>query len=280
MCITGHIAKLNIQFDLKSSELNKRLEKYQTNEKYVYTIRTVVVEELLFKGTKIYSSKYYDLYNDNGVIIQYQRDLRNSKYVGAIFYSKTEAILYVLSSDIYEAEYLMSEYATFYYILNNRDAVLIHSSSICYKDKAYLFSAKSGTGKSTHTGLWIKLGLAEYINDDKNIIVYENGTFFVCGNPWSGKHGLDNNLCVELKGIIYLKRAEKCEIHKLNKLENYKNLLAHTLLPNPLLDNKKWEKLISILLNTNAYSLGANISNEAVQVVKKELDGELDEDKK
>ena len=66
-----------------------------------------------------------------------------------------------------------------------------------------LFTAKSGTGKSTHTRYWLEAfgNRAAIINDDKPFIRLDTPAPMICGAPWSGKHGLDTNLSVPLAGI-------------------------------------------------------------------------------
>lgn len=76
------------------------------------------------------------------------------------------------------------------------DAFLFHCSAVAVDGEAYLFTAPSGTGKSTHTRLWReRFGeRAVMINDDKPLIRMEEGTFYVYGTPWNGKHHLSVNL--------------------------------------------------------------------------------------
>lgn len=77
----------------------------------------------------------------------------------------------------------------------DHDAFLFHCSAVAVDGEAYLFSAPSGTGKSTHTRLWReRFGeRAVMINDDKPLIRMEEGTFYVYGTPWNGKHHLSVN---------------------------------------------------------------------------------------
>ena len=70
------------------------------------------------------------------------------------------------------------------------DTFLFHGSVVAVDGQAYLFTATSGTGKSTHTRIWRKVfkERAFMVNDDKPLLrVYEDGVR-VCGTPWDGKH--------------------------------------------------------------------------------------------
>jgi len=114
-------------------------------------------------------------------------------------------------------EYLASG-RVFYRRLLDFDGMLLHASAIAMDGKAYLFSADSGTGKSTHVGLWRQLFGDErvrIINDDKPALRLEDGTWYVYGTPWSGKYGLNLNLRYPLAGICFLERAP------MNKIEPY-----------------------------------------------------------
>lgn len=89
------------------------------------------------------------------------------------------------------------------------DTLLLHGSAVAVDGAAYLFTARSGTGKSTHTRLWREVfgNRAVMINDDKPFLRLTANGIFACGSPWSGKHGLDSNVTLPLKGICILERG-------------------------------------------------------------------------
>ena len=91
------------------------------------------------------------------------------------------------------------------------DTLLVHGSAIAVDAEGFLFTAHSGTGKSTHTRLWRQvLGeRAVMVNDDKPFIQLSGSGALLYGSPWSGKHGLDCNLCVPLRGICILERGQE-----------------------------------------------------------------------
>ncbi len=109
-----------------------------------------------------------------------------------------------------------------YVILSNKfsrkvlrfSALMLHSSCVVVDNKAYLFSADSGTGKSTHTENYLKaFGSRAYIlNDDKPIIRAEENGIFAYGTPFSGKHEIHKNAKAEIGGICFLFRGEKNQI--------------------------------------------------------------------
>lgn len=112
-----------------------------------------------------------------------------------------------------EAEYLGTG-GDFYKELLNYNGFCLHSSAVVYEGKAYLFSADSGTGKSTHTALWLNmLGDQAYIiNDDKPALRLIDGIWYAFGTPWSGKDDISVNTSVQIGGICLLERGDINEI--------------------------------------------------------------------
>lgn len=99
----------------------------------------------------------------------------------------------------------IADYLTYY------DRALMHGSAICVDGKAYIFTALSGTGKSTHTRLLRKLlgDRCTMINDDKPFLIFEQDQVLVCGTPWMGKHRIGSNIIKPLGGIFFLRRSEE-----------------------------------------------------------------------
>lgn len=102
------------------------------------------------------------------------------------------------------------------------ETVAIHSSCIVNLDKAVLFLGESGTGKSTHTSLWLQhIPGSSLLNDDSPIVRCIGGTLWVYGSPWSGKTPCYKPLRYELKGCVRLSQAPENSIHKLSVLHSY-----------------------------------------------------------
>ena len=113
------------------------------------------------------------------------------------------------------------------------DTFLFHGSAAAVDGQAYLFTAKSGTGKSTHTKLWRELlgDRAVMVNDDKPLIrVNENG-IMIFGTPYNGKHRIGKNISVPLKAVCILERSEKNHIRQISKAEAYPMLLQQAYRP-------------------------------------------------
>ena len=93
-----------------------------------------------------------------------------------------------------------------------------HGSAVAVDGKAYLFTAPSGTGKSTHSRLWRQMlgNRVSMINDDKPFLRLQKGELWVYGSPWQGKHNLGQNTCAPLGGICLLSQAYENAIERLS----------------------------------------------------------------
>lgn len=93
----------------------------------------------------------------------------------------------------------------------------LHASAVVLDGGAYLFSAPSGMGKSTHTALWLKRFQGSYIlNDDKPVIFPENERVTVWGTPFAGKTDLQVNLGVPLRAVCFLKQGNENSITRID----------------------------------------------------------------
>lgn len=152
-------------------------------------------------------------------------------------------------------------------ILDNYDGLFFHSSALMFDGKAYLFSAPSGTGKSTHTALWRKHfgGKVRMINDDKPIIRKKDGIFYVYGTPWMGKSDIGANISAPLKAVFLLERDSKNYAEKVSVGKVFSKLLEATLVSkNQERMSKILELYDEIFSTVDLYSLHCTISDDAV----------------
>ncbi len=150
------------------------------------------------------------------------------------------------------------------------DTVLFHGSCVAVDGAGYLFAAKSGTGKSTHTRLWRELlgDRAVMVNDDKPLIrVGGDGTATAFGTPWNGKHRLGADVAVPLKGLCILERASENVIRPVSKAEAYPMLLQQVYRPLDGGAMKKTLNLIDALAGAvRLWRLDCNMEPEAARV--------------
>ena len=163
----------------------------------------------------------------------------------------------------------ISEYMPFW------DTFMLHGSAIAVDGHCYVFSAKSGTGKSTHSRLWRDLlgNHAVMVNDDKPLIkIQENGIGIVYGTPWDGKHRLSSNTAVPLKSICLLERSEKNWIHEIDEREAFPMLLQQVYRPYTI---EAMEKTIELVqrMKVRFYRLGCNMDISAADLSYNKMKG-------
>lgn len=151
----------------------------------------------------------------------------------------------------------------------DHDTLLFHGSAISVDGQGFLFTAKSGTGKSTHTRLWREQfgDRAAMVNDDKPLLRVCDDHVEVCGTPWTGKHGLGANMTVPLKGICILSRSEQNHIQPISVEQALPMLIQQSYRPDdPVAVMKLLSLLDKMTKRTGLYALGCNMEPEAAMV--------------
>lgn len=167
-----------------------------------------------------------------------------------------------------DREYLVSG-SSFYRQLLQFDGMMLHASAVVVDGKAYLFSADSGTGKSTHTQLWLqKFGDRAYIlNDDKPALRLHDGIWYAYGTPWSGKHDISVNTGVPVAGIAMVERAEENSIVPFGGIEAVLALVRQVNRPKDQAFRARLLELLDRLMaDVPVWRLRCNMDAEAVEV--------------
>ena len=146
------------------------------------------------------------------------------------------------------------------------DTILMHGSVVAVDGEAYLFTAKSGTGKSTHTRFWREVfgERAVMVNDDKPLLKLTEDGVLACGTPWDGKHRLSTNVCLPLKAICILERGEENEIHPISPQEALPMVFQQTHRPKNM--GKYMEIIDKLMQRVSFYRLKCNQTTEAAKV--------------
>lgn len=106
------------------------------------------------------------------------------------------------------------------------DTLMIHASVTAYKGAGYVFLGRSGTGKSTHSRLWLEnIEGTWLLNDDNPVIRVVDGAVNVYGTPWSGKTPCYKNEVLPLGGVVRLSQAPYNKIERLPLLRAYASLM-------------------------------------------------------
>ena len=153
------------------------------------------------------------------------------------------------------------------------DTFLFHCSAVAVDSKAYLFTASSGTGKSTHTRLWREVfgDRAVMINDDKPLLRVTSDAVLVYGTPWDGKHRLSTNTVAPVAGICLVERGEENGIERIAKEEAFPRLLQQTYRPQSPV--APMELLDAVASNVPLYKLRCNMEPGAARVAYDMMSG-------
>ena len=156
------------------------------------------------------------------------------------------------------------------------NTLLFHGSVVAVDGVAYLFTAPSGTGKSTHTRLWREM-LGErvvMVNDDKPFLRITEKGVLACGSPWNGKHRLDTNISVPLKAICILERGEENRIRQIPAKEALTALFQQSGRPRgPQQMGRYMDLLDKLTANVIFYRLRCNRNPDAARVAYEAMVG-------
>ena len=158
------------------------------------------------------------------------------------------------------------------------NTILFHGSAVAVDGEGYLFSAESGTGKSTHAQLWRELlgSRFTYVNDDKPLIRIAPEKILVFGTPYDGKHHRSANISVPLKAICFLKRGERNTIREIGTRDAFPLLMQQVYYPQNKESLKKTIALLNQLLEqVKFYQLFCNKDQEAAHIAFEGMGGTL-----
>lgn len=154
-------------------------------------------------------------------------------------------------------------------LLVQDDILLMHGAVVAVDGQAYLFTAKSGTGKTTHTRLWMQQfgDRAVMVNGDKPLLHITSEGVTVYGTPWDGKEHLSTNTSCPLKALCILTRSKTNHIERISKKEALPMLCQQSYRPCSPIGAQKMLALVDRLgSSVPLYRLGCNMEPEAALV--------------
>lgn len=161
-----------------------------------------------------------DRLNDGG----YQftvRDIYDRVCALLITSSNFDSCRVALQGKLYSQRFALNNALMLAYAFSaaSHDTLLIHASVVRHQGCAYAFTAKSGTGKSTHVSNWMRyIEGCDIMNDDNPIIRIIDGKPFLFGSPWSGKTPCYRNISAPLGGLMLIERDEKNFVKELTPI--------------------------------------------------------------
>lgn len=148
--------------------------------------------------------------------------------------------------------------------VSDHNAFMMHSSVLSLNGAGFAFTAKSGTGKTTHSVLWRDNFGAEIINGDKPIYTFSGGEFFAHGTPFCGKENFSANKSVKMKAVCFLYQSKENSIRRMSAPEVISKIFEQVYMP-PSVSGKEHvlELLDKFLTAVPFYLLGCDISRGA-----------------
>lgn len=292
------IAGLIVEIDNGPIKVNKELDDFALHHKektdILITIKIAVYENQI-SGELVLDAGWINVYETSECFIIKYKD---HKLINAYVLNKASnsATIYVspdsyADMDTYNVkinkeeteidgpqELLYAIQYSFYYFAGRMNRIPIHSASIVYRERVWLFSAPSGTGKSYHVNQWHKLGYdIQDFNGDVAIIYEEDGIVKAANLPWSGTSGIYNTETLPLGGIFFLKRGEEDHIRSLDKIDGSIGLIARSFLPNwnRSLVAKTADIAEKLGTMTKAYELHCTKSPNAAVGAKEQIDQDI-----
>lgn len=187
-------------------------------------------------------------------------------------------IQYPMQKDVFLFEHFnIWNYMAFENPLLYYQAFLLHSSFISWQNNGILFTAPSGTGKSTQADLWKKYEDADIYNGDRTIIRKIDGKYYGFGSPYAGSSGIYRNESAPIKAIVVIEQGPDNVIRRLHGREAFLPLFRETLMNTW---NKEYmEKMTDLLMDAAyqipVYHLSCRPDQDAVNTVKNEILKEL-----
>lgn len=225
-------------------------------------------------GVGLVSTDYVEVYETSDSYI-YRYKANQESIVAVHFKNDNQSEIYLDERKAVDNEVLCALRDAFLFHAPKMDRMAIHSASLVYRGRAWLFAAPAGTGKTTHVNLWKEL---EYpvsdLNGDMTICYRMNGVTMAAGSPWCGTSEIYENKVVPLGGILFLKRSKENDIQAVSRAEMVLNIVARNFGPNwnSQLLNRNFSLAEMLCEEVAGRILLCNMDQRAAMVAKEYID--------
>ena len=152
-------------------------------------------------------------------------------------------------------------------------ALILHASFIRWDGKGIIFSAPSGTGKSTQAELWERFAGVDILNGDRVAIRKKDGIWRAYGLPYAGTSGIYRNESAPLTAIVALRQAKENRIRRIHGAEAFRYLYPETMIHrwDPDFENKATDLLLQAISDIPVFLLECRPDREAVEILKNQI---------
>lgn len=231
--ILGINIALETEFDFETSDNMKSFEVdsgSEADERYIFHICSEPIET----GGELVNDTHILKVRKNGSKTYYEHYFWDDRppFVQLVFNSETPGIVHCYHINPKNMEELSSG-SLFYQVpleltFAKRGAFVLHAAAVDYKNNGILFSAPSGTGKTTQANLWVEHEGAEILNGDRTAIRQIDGVWYASGLPYDGSSRQFNPKMIPLKGIVVIRQGPENVIEPLKPLNSFKWILSES----------------------------------------------------
>ena len=232
-------------------------------------------------GEMIYSSDIHVFQKEEQICIEHYVSVREKPYAWLIWQKRSPEHLTCLVKE--EDIDLCGNIAHLFQLIRLEqlcmcmEGTILHTSFIKWQGKGILFTAPSGTGKSTQAALWQRTEKAEIINGDRAILRRQDGEWRAYGLPYAGSSDIFRNESAPITAIAVLRQGEQNEIRRLKAAEAFKWLYSETIIRS--WDNGFQERVADLLtdlvLRVPVFMLKCLPDEGAVAILKEKLENEI-----
>lgn len=206
------------------------------NENYDVVYKFEKKDEFLkYHTNKVFTEEQNSVFIENNKIYKEFREFRREKPHGLIVQDidklNESTCYYYINEDNYFTKAIhVFKFIQLEQSLSLFNTFILHSSQIKYKDKCIIFTAPSGTGKSTQARLWEKYEDAEIINGDRSGVRNIENKWFSYGLPFSGEDNIFKNNSTEIGAIVVIRQGNENKVKKLSSRDAFKYIYSETTL--------------------------------------------------
>lgn len=268
----------NVKYDNESALKDFLMEDKNQTDETVHTFKFKMIDSLSEPRIKE-TAKFdgFSVYETEEEQVRYIGDINKGWDQGhmRILHKGREHIV-ELKNSVYKnlvgAKTVLNAVAMEHLVLES-NGVILHASYINHNGRAILFTAPSGTGKSTQAALWEKFRNAEIINGDRVAIRLINGKAYASGIPFAGSSNYCKNITLPIEAIVYLGQAQKTTIEKLLLPKAFRKVWEECTV-------NIWNKndvesatgiVIDILKQIPVYYMPCTADKDAVSILEEEL---------
>lgn len=270
---------IEAEFDIKIEEESRNfiyLKKINNEDKVNIRVKLKGIKKKLELKGKLYNNDILYIYQEKiGFIREFNSLSAQNPYAWLVPIEKYYyELLYIYDKQYcFESSKRILDAINIEEILNKYNAFILHSSFIDFKGKGILFTAPSGTGKSTQADLWNKYENTEIINGDRAAVRKVNEKWYAYGLPIAGSSGIYKNKKAELSHIIILKQGKENKLKKISPRDAFIKLYSETAIYT--WDNKFKENIIDmltdILQSIKIYQYECLPNKSAVEFLKQQI---------